>query len=692
MVDQALQTVPPVCRNVPLVARKAACFWPAVMNWSPDYLAEVIKENLSFRIGHRDANDLLPQWECDAHYVSTSVTDFVSWCRGNNTVAFGDYQRNDWWAYAAYLHMRTTSALSSLQKDVPWNSIFPYLPNCNGSTFWLGTDQSHTGCHYDTYGVNFVLQVFGKKRWILFPPSDTPFLYPTRLPLEESTVFSRINFRCPNFIKYPLILSAHPRVVTLQSGDLLFVPRQWWHFVETVEEDISCAVNLWIDQPQLDNTARCKEALTQLACFSLAKCAPDGSGIINRLHAAEKIFAKSEDWFDSLVECISTQMSCLSPKSSSPTQITGGPVLDWSVLSATDIVDILPDSDKLPLPSGSSEMNVEKIIAAFLHPDTDVSNRPDSTETNAENRVVLRCKSEKGQSVLVLTGASTLEDLVAEVVASTGISREVLILRSGYPPKRINLSPENCQLTLSELKICSGDSIMADARPLESPSTGSRKAPSSRLIRKVAPSDDCCLFTSVNFCVSNRDSSWLIGEPIVTNAEAVQETRTLIAHIVLSDPVTFNEAILGMPSEDYAKFILEPHRWGGGIEVSILSMLYEVEIDVVDVLTSRIDRFGEDKAYSHRILLLYDGIHYDALAVELPDFGTLQTIFPTTQNSVLVEAQSLAREVKLAGQFTDLTNCNLMCTVCRTPLRGQQGAQQHAKSTGHARFQERTPF
>lgn len=63
-------------------------------------------------------------------------------------------------------------------------------------------------------------------------------------------------------------------------------------------------------------------------------------------------------------------------------------------------------------------------------------------------------------------------------------------------------------------------------------------------------------------------------------------------------------------------------------------MLHEVEIDVVDVLTSRIDRFGEDKAYSHRILLLYDGIHYDALAVELLDFGTLQTIFLTTQNSV----------------------------------------------------------
>lgn len=86
-------------------------------------------------------------------------------------------------------------------------------------------------------------------------------------------------------------------------------------------------------------------------------------------------------------------------------------------------------------------------------PQTDVSGRPESKESNAENRVVLRCKSEKGQSVLVLTGASTLDDLVTEVVASTGINREVLILRSGYPPKRINLSPENGQLTLSEVSL-----------------------------------------------------------------------------------------------------------------------------------------------------------------------------------------------------------------------------------------------
>lgn len=77
------------------------------------------------------------------------------------------------------------------------------------------------------------------------------------------------------------------------------------------------------------------------------------------------------------------------------------------------------------------------------------------------------------------------------------------------------------------------------------------------LIRKIVPSDNSCLFTSVNFCVGNRDSTWPIALPIETNVEAVQETRKLIAQTVLSDSTNFSEAILGMPAEDYATFILE---------------------------------------------------------------------------------------------------------------------------------------
>lgn len=43
-----------------------------------------------------------------------------------------------------------------------------------------------------------VAQLHGKKRWLLYPPADTANLYPTRIPYEESSVFSRVDARAPD--------------------------------------------------------------------------------------------------------------------------------------------------------------------------------------------------------------------------------------------------------------------------------------------------------------------------------------------------------------------------------------------------------------------------------------------------------------------------------------------------------------
>ena len=37
----------------------------------------------------------------------------------------------------------------------------------------------------------------------MFPPSNNSYLYPTRLPFEESTIYSQININNPDLVKYP---------------------------------------------------------------------------------------------------------------------------------------------------------------------------------------------------------------------------------------------------------------------------------------------------------------------------------------------------------------------------------------------------------------------------------------------------------------------------------------------------------
>lgn len=95
-----------------------------------------------------------------------------------------------------------------------------------------------------------VFYSFFRKRWHLFPPSQSDALYQTRMPYEESSIFSPINIAKPDLTRFPEFRTATPYVVTLDPGDVLFVPLHWWHFVETIETSIS--VNSWIEMVRMD--------------------------------------------------------------------------------------------------------------------------------------------------------------------------------------------------------------------------------------------------------------------------------------------------------------------------------------------------------------------------------------------------------------------------------------------------------
>lgn len=85
------------------------------------------------------------------------------------------------------------------------------------------------------YNTNLYLFFFSiRKRWHLFPPEDTPFLYPTRIPYEESSVFSKINVVNPDLKRFPQFRKARRHMVTLSPGQVKWsfktlVTCQWTH-------------------------------------------------------------------------------------------------------------------------------------------------------------------------------------------------------------------------------------------------------------------------------------------------------------------------------------------------------------------------------------------------------------------------------------------------------------------------------
>lgn len=95
----------------------------------------------------------------------------------------------------------------------------------------------------------------------MFAPTDSNFMYPTRVPFEESTVYSQVNIKCPNLSKFPLYKNVKPYIVDLEPGDVLYVPRHWWHYVESLSDSIS--INTWVELKGLDDFSRLKEILSK---------------------------------------------------------------------------------------------------------------------------------------------------------------------------------------------------------------------------------------------------------------------------------------------------------------------------------------------------------------------------------------------------------------------------------------------
>ena len=62
------------------------------------------------------------------------------------------------------------------------------------------------------------------------------------------------------------------------------------------------------------------------------------------------------------------------------------------------------------------------------------------------------------------------------------------------------------------------------------------------------------------------------------------------------------------------------------------------------------------------------------------------TVFPPNDRDIIQQIQSLATELRSKKQFVNLTGCDLQCLICKVGLKGQAGATEHAKQTGHQNF------
>lgn len=99
--------------------------------------------------------------------------------------------------------------------------------------FFLGPAGSRTGFHTDNDHRNYLCQIFGVKKWWLAPPSENKFMYPST-KYEFGGKTSLIDKWNLDHRKYPTHHRADIRSTIINPGEMIFVPRNWWHAVENL--------------------------------------------------------------------------------------------------------------------------------------------------------------------------------------------------------------------------------------------------------------------------------------------------------------------------------------------------------------------------------------------------------------------------------------------------------------------------
>jgi hypothetical protein len=227
--------------------------WPARRLWSPAYFRE--------KWGDRSFSAHETNWKGKSPYHF-----LVRDAQAKKTVAdFFDGAMNDE-KYALYVHQIDAATIFPGSVDdlnypalVELSSKGPeYRPN-----IWMGTPGTRSGLHFDS-AENLVTMFHGSKGFMLVDPSSPRRLYPFRhSPLKSQIDPMRVDWQA-----FGRLREAQIYIDVLRPGEMLFLPRNYWHYFTSLEfcinatcwffwEGVECAESRSLFRAYLPYVFRC---------------------------------------------------------------------------------------------------------------------------------------------------------------------------------------------------------------------------------------------------------------------------------------------------------------------------------------------------------------------------------------------------------------------------------------------------
>jgi lysine-specific demethylase 8 len=205
-------------QDKPVVIKGGALTWSAVAKWSPAYFAEHFGDKRVIPSVN------LPDTEVPYQYIDV---DF----RQEMTVAEFVERMNS--GERCYIDQVLTGFFDGINEDFRFEDF--QAPDIKALIFWLGSN-TRSGLHYD-YVDNFFAQICGSKLAIIAAPEEVRNLH----VFPDSHTKSQVSPEHPDLAAHPRLGLATLQQANLETGDVLYLPRGWWHYFASSPNSISLA-------------------------------------------------------------------------------------------------------------------------------------------------------------------------------------------------------------------------------------------------------------------------------------------------------------------------------------------------------------------------------------------------------------------------------------------------------------------
>jgi len=245
--------------SLPVLLDGLTADWPSCGKWSLADLRKRFADRMISVIPTKDGRLI-----CDAE----AGMQFKA-------LRFGEYidhlERGDW--PSLYVATPVDTWLPELKNEVRVPEYCSDAP-WGISRFWVGPPHTSAPLHRDV-AENIFFQLVGRKRFYLYPPAATHWLYsyPLRSALPN---YSRFDPEQPDYERFPLSRCAKPLEVVLEPGDAMYLPSRWWHQVRAL--DVSVSYTFWWAYGALSVAVRAAEFMKRVRSLEV-------SGLEKRLRA-----------------------------------------------------------------------------------------------------------------------------------------------------------------------------------------------------------------------------------------------------------------------------------------------------------------------------------------------------------------------------------------------------------------------